>query len=62
VNLMDKNTNSLKQLNQYLGLLSKIKMENDKKNEIREVRLEEITKEDASVPPPPPPPAAPRSK
>jgi Domain of unknown function (DUF4836) len=33
IDLMDKNTNSLKQLNQYLGLVSKIKMENDKKQE-----------------------------
>jgi hypothetical protein len=31
VNLMDKNANSLKQLNQYFGLLSKLKMEQDKK-------------------------------
>jgi len=30
VNLLDKNTNSLKQLNQYMGILSKLKMDEHK--------------------------------
>ncbi len=36
VNLMDKNTNSLKQLNLYLGLVSKLKMESDKKRKLQD--------------------------
>lgn len=57
VNLMDKNTNSLKQLNLYLGLVSKLKMESDKKHkaeDLRDVRMEEIVDSAASVIPPPP--------
>jgi hypothetical protein len=48
IDLMDKNTNSLKQLNQYLGLLSKIKMVDDKK------RKEDLTKstDDRTIYPP----------
>jgi hypothetical protein len=55
INLMDKSTNSLKQLNQYLGLLSKLKMEKDKRVEISDVKMEEINKGDIKIPPPPPP-------
>ncbi len=54
INLMDKSTNSLKQLNQYIGLLSKIKMEQDKKIKITDVKMEEIYKDQMPVPPPPP--------
>lgn len=59
VNLMDKNTNSLKQLNQYMGLVSKLKMESDKKRTIEDVKMEDIKIDSLSknVPPPPPPPA-----
>jgi hypothetical protein len=34
VNLMDKTTNSLKQLNQYIGTLGQLKIEQDKKNKL----------------------------
>ncbi|WP_462251025.1 DUF4836 family protein [Ferruginibacter sp.] len=50
INLMDKSTNSLKQLNQYLGLLSKIKMEEDKKRRTVDVNFEELNKGDIAVP------------
>ncbi len=53
VDLMDKNTNSLKQLNQYLGLISKIKMENDKKRDVSDLKLEELNKAKVNFPPPP---------
>ncbi len=53
INLMDKSTNSLKQLNQYLGLLSKIKMEEDKKRRTVDVNFEELNKDDITVPVPP---------
>jgi len=58
VNLMDKNINSLKQLNLYLGLVSKLKMESDKKHKVedlRDVRMEEIVDSVASAIPPPSP-------
>ena len=55
INLMDKSTNSLKQLNQYIGLLSRIKMEQDKKIRVTDVNMEEINKDQMPVPPPPPP-------
>jgi hypothetical protein len=50
IDLMDKNTNSLKQLNQYLGLVSKIKMENDRATN---AKIEEITNDVLNAPPPP---------
>jgi Domain of unknown function (DUF4836) len=50
IDLMDKNTNSLKQLNQYLGLLSKIKMEKDK---TVNAKIEEITNDVLNAPSPP---------
>jgi hypothetical protein len=53
INLMDKSTNSLKQLNQYLGLLSKIKMEEDKKRRTVDVNFEELNKAEVAVPVPP---------
>lgn len=58
INLMDKNTNSLKQLNQYLGLVSKLKMESDKKRAVADIQMDEIKEEPLSkneLPPPPPP-------
>ncbi|GAB2818006.1 DUF4836 family protein [Ferruginibacter profundus] len=55
VNLMDKNTNSLKQLNQYVGLLGKLKMERDKKRQMNDVTIEEIKPDSISVAVPPPP-------
>lgn len=55
INLMDKSTNSLKQLNQYIGLLSKIKMEQEKKIRITDINMQEIYKDQMPVPPPPPP-------
>jgi Domain of unknown function (DUF4836) len=58
IDLMDKNTNSLKQLNQYLGLVSKIKMENDKKRDISDLKLEELNEGNINFPPP----ALPKSK
>ena len=54
INLMDKSTNSLKQLNQYIGLLSKIKIEQDKKIKVTDIKMEEIYKDKMPVPPPPP--------
>jgi hypothetical protein len=62
INLMDKNTNSLKQLNQYLGLLSKLKMENDKKREFSDVKIEEIQADTVNMMPPPPPPPSKKHK
>jgi hypothetical protein len=50
IDLMDKNANSLKQLNQYLGLLSKIKMEKDKNVN---AKIEEITNDVLNAPSPP---------
>jgi hypothetical protein len=50
IDLMDKSTNSLKQLNQYLGLLSKLKMEKDK---AVNAKIEEITNDVLNAPPPP---------
>lgn len=58
INLMDKNTNSLKQLNQYLGLVSKLRMESDKKRAVADIQMDEIKEEPLSkneLPPPPPP-------
>jgi hypothetical protein len=53
INLLDKNANSLKQLNQYLGKLGAIaKKEKEKRD--KEMELEAKT----LYPPPPPPPAA----
>jgi Domain of unknown function (DUF4836) len=53
IDLVDKSTNSLKQLNQYLGLLSKLKMENDKKRDVSDLKLEELNKDKINIPPPP---------
>ena len=54
INLMDKNTNSLKQLNQYLGLLGKQKMESHKRLKLSDANIEEIKKDPAFKVPPPP--------
>jgi hypothetical protein len=51
INLIDKNTNSLKQLNQYIGLIGKIKIESDKKNM---ERMHELYNDSTAFPPPPP--------
>ncbi|WP_462221325.1 DUF4836 family protein [Ferruginibacter sp.] len=51
INLMDKSTNSLKQLNQYLGLLSKIKMEQDKKRKMSDMSFDEFDKDKMVAPP-----------
>jgi hypothetical protein len=55
INLMDKNTNSLKQLNQYMGLVGKLKMEEHKKMQLNDTMMEEFR--DNAIPPPPPPPS-----
>lgn len=58
INLIDKNTNSLKQLNQYLGTIGQLKIESDKKMEMKDVMMEEVkidTTNAAKLPPPPPP-------
>lgn len=54
VNLMDKSTNSLKQLNQYLGLLGKQMLEQRKKDADNDKVMEEMIKERMSKLPPPP--------
>ncbi|MBP6022150.1 DUF4836 family protein [Ferruginibacter sp.] len=58
INLIDKNTNSLKQLNQYLGTLGQLKMESDKKMEMTDVMMEEVKPDSANSPKLPPPPPA----
>lgn len=58
INLIDKNTNSLKQLNQYLGTLGQLKIESDKKMEVRDVMMEEVKPDSANSPKLPPPPPA----
>jgi hypothetical protein len=55
VNLVDKSTNSLKQMNQYLDKMLSLKKER-KKFEIKEVTLEDIKQEEEKPEPPPPPP------
>lgn len=39
INMMDKSTNSLKQLNRYMGLVARIAKENKKEDNINEIRL-----------------------
>jgi hypothetical protein len=56
LNMVDKNTNSLKQLNQYFENLHKLKKSRPKL-ELKEVTLEEIKQADTKRVPPPPPPA-----
>ncbi|MEI9958148.1 MAG: hypothetical protein WDM90_17995 [Ferruginibacter sp.] len=51
INLMDKNTNSLKQLNQYLGLMAQLKLEKDKK---RDLEVDKITQDVLKASPPAP--------
>ncbi len=58
INLIDKNTNSLKQLNQYLGTLGQLKIEKDKEMEVRDVMIEEVKPDSANSPKLPPPPPA----
>lgn len=53
-NLLDKSTNSLKQLNQYLGFIGKIMEEKKKKDELTNARVEEIFPDKQVSPPPPP--------
>jgi hypothetical protein len=53
INLVDKNTNSLKQLNQYIDKLSVLVVHSDKKMAIKEVTIEDIKSE---LPPAPPAP------
>ncbi len=55
LNLMDKNTNSLKQLNQYLGTLGQLKMERDKKMEISDIKMEKVSTDTTKFSPPTPP-------
>jgi hypothetical protein len=54
INLIDKTTNSLKQLNQYIGLMGKLKIENDKK---RMSAMQEMYNDSNAFPPPPPVPS-----
>jgi len=54
INLIDKTTNSLKQLNQYIGLMGKLKIENDKK---RMSVMQEMYNDSNAFPPPPPVPS-----
>lgn len=56
INLVDKTTNSLKQLNGYIGKLSALALEKRKKYEVSDIKMEEIMTE--AVPPPPPLPPA----
>ncbi len=58
INLIDKSTNSLKQLNQYLGTLGQLKMESDKKLRMTDVMIEEVKPDSANSPKLPPPPPA----
>ena len=54
INMLDKNTNSLKQLNQYLGLVGNI-MEEQKKEEAHNYReMKELYDKKIKLPPPPP--------
>ena len=67
INLMDKNTNSLKQLNQYLGKVAQIGKEREEKKkaewllnppttvmDVKDAKIE-VLKDNKQVPPPPPP-------
>lgn len=57
INMMDKSTNSLQQLNQYLGLVGKLMEERKKTEQADTKRMDEIfDNKKMTVPPPPPPP------
>jgi hypothetical protein len=51
INLVDKNTNSLKQLNQYIDKMAGLIK--DKRAEIKEITITDITSQ-REMPPPPP--------
>jgi Domain of unknown function (DUF4836) len=55
INFIDKNTNSLKQINQYFDKMHAMKKE--RIGDIREIRIDEIKQEKNKPEPPPPPPA-----
>jgi hypothetical protein len=52
INLVDKNTNSLKQLNQYIDKLATFS-NSRKRMSIKEVTIEDLKEEESKVPPPP---------
>jgi hypothetical protein len=53
INLIDKNTNSLKQINQYIGVLGKLKMESHKRDRRHmDAMMEDIIRDSATVKPP----------
>ena len=55
IDLVDKSTNSLKQLNSYIAKLSTLAIERQKKYDVSDVQMQEIMTDTTSVPPPPPP-------
>jgi len=53
INLMDKNTNSLKQLNQYVGFLKKLERDFKKKVKAPYMDAEDVMKDNIAMPPAP---------
>jgi Domain of unknown function (DUF4836) len=60
INFIDKNTNSLKQINQYFDKMHFMKKE--RMADIREIRIEDVKQEVRKPEPPPPPPPHPAKK